>query len=228
MQPYFFPYIGYFQLAASVDRFVVYDNIQFSKRGWINRNRILVNGADEFITLPLKRDSDYLDIEKRQLADSFDIDKAKILRKIKECYRKAPYLEVAFPVIEWVFDYPSRNLFLFVFNSLKEVCRYLDIPVEFIVSSSIDVDHTLKAEKKVLGIVKAMGAETYINLPGGLNLYSREEFESCGIALKFIQPGAISYQQFDHPFVPWLSIIDLIMFNSRDRLSEIIQDYKLI
>ncbi len=78
MQPYFFPYIGYFQLINTVDEFVVYDNIEFTKKGWINRNRILVNGKDEYITLPIKKDSDFLHVKDRFLAETWSKDSAKM------------------------------------------------------------------------------------------------------------------------------------------------------
>ena len=108
MQPYFLPYLGYFQLINAVDKFVIYDNIQFVKKGWINRNRILVNARDEFITIPLKKDSDYLDIDRRQLADTFKEDGEKMLRRIKESYRKAPYFEKVFPLTEDLFEYKGE------------------------------------------------------------------------------------------------------------------------
>ena len=88
MQPYLFPYIGYFQLMNAVDEFVIYDNIEFTKKGWINRNRILVNGRDSFITVPLKKDSDYLDVRDRYLADSWPSERVTILYRIKQSYRR--------------------------------------------------------------------------------------------------------------------------------------------
>ncbi len=94
MQPYFLPYIGYFQLINAVDKFVIYDNIEFTKKGWINRNRILVNGKDEFISLPITKASDFLHANQRYLASNFENEKNKILRKIKESYRKAPYFKI--------------------------------------------------------------------------------------------------------------------------------------
>ncbi len=219
MQPYFLPYIGYFQLINVVDKFVIYDNIQFVKKGWINRNRILVNGKDEFISLPLKKDSDFLDINRRFLADTFENDRDKILRRIKESYRKAPYFEKVFPFIENVLAYKNKNLFSYVFNSVKEISGYLGMNTEFIVSSSVTIDHSLKSEQKILAITKEMNAKVYINPVGGLELYSRENFSSSGIDLKFIQSNGNSYKQFDNEFVPWLSILDVMMFNSKKEIS---------
>lgn len=127
MQPYFLPYIGYFQLINSVDEFVVYDNIQFTKRCWIHRNRILENGKDVFISLPLKKDSDYLNVNERYLADNFLEYKIKILNKIKNNYRRAPFYSTVHSLIERIFEYENHNLFEFVFNSIIEVCNFLGI-----------------------------------------------------------------------------------------------------
>lgn len=223
MQPYIFPYIGYFQLINAVDKFVVYDNIQFSKKGWINRNRILVNGKDEYFTLPLKKDSDYLNVDQRKLADAFPAEKIKILRKIRESYKKAPQFEPVFPLVESVINREEENLFEFIYQSLQAVCTYLDIKTEFIISSSIAIDHQLKAQDKVIAICKALQASGYINPVGGMELYSKETFSKHGIELNFIKSNAIVYEQFNNEFIPWLSIIDVMMFNSKEKIQEYLQ-----
>lgn len=229
MQPYFLPYIGYFQLINAVDLFVVYDNIEFTKKGWINRNRILVNGKDEFITLPLKKDSDFLHINQRFLADSFEQDKQKILRKIKECYRKSPDFEVVYTLIEEIFSFNSTNLFEFVFNSIKVICNYLEIKTKFIISSTIDINHILKSEERVIAICDTLNANEYLNPIGGVNLYSKENFLQKKIGLFFLNTATIEYKQYSDEFVPWLSIIDVIMFNTKQEVQRIISNkYTLI
>jgi hypothetical protein len=229
MQPYFFPYIGYFQLINAVDKFVIYDNIEFTKKGWINRNRILVNGRDEFITLPLKKDSDYLHVCQRYLADSFTNDKQKILRKIKESYRKAPYFDDAYQVIEEVFNFNNFNLFEFVFNSIKLICNYLDIRTQFSISSGVDINHNLKSQEKVLAICQALNASKYVNPIGGFNLYEKENFVKKNIELYFLQTLSVQYRQNIEEFIPWLSIIDVIMFNHKEEVQRIISNkYTLI
>jgi len=220
MQPYIFPYIGYFQLINAVDKFVVYDNIQFTKKGWINRNRILVNGEDEYITLPLKKDSDFLNIHQRVLSDTFKEERNKILRKINESYKKAPEFESVFPLISEILNYDEDNLFSFIFNSITCVCNFLEINTEFIISSSLSIDHNLRAQDKVIAICKELGTTTYINPSGGIELYSKETFNQNNINLKFIKPGNIEYQQFNNAFVPWLSIIDVMMFNGKEKIKE--------
>ena len=154
MQPYLFPYIGYFQLINTVDEFIIYDNIQFTKKGWINRNRILVNGVDAYITLPLKKDSDYLDVKDRYLTDDWNTERNKMVNKIAESYRKAPQFSIVFPLIEMILMYSGKNLFDFILNSLKQINHFLDINTPLIISSSIDIDHELKAEKKVIAAMQ--------------------------------------------------------------------------
>ncbi len=228
MQPYFMPYIGYFQLINSVDEFVVYDNIEFTKKGWINRNRILVNGTDHVITLPLKKDSDYLNINGRKLSSTWINDKRKMLNKIRESYRKAPYFEIVFQIVEGCILIEEDNLFNFIYNSLEKICEYLAINTKFRISSNVGVDPSLKAEKKVIEICKLLKATNYINPIGGLELYSKDEFKNEGIELKFLKSSDLSYKQFDVNFVPWLSIIDVMMFNSKEEIGNLLQLKSLI
>lgn len=218
MQPYLFPYIGYFQLMNAVDEFVVYDNIEFTKKGWVNRNRILVNGNDAVISFPLKKDSDYLEIKQRFLADSWSSDKIKMLNKIKESYRKAPFFETAFPIIEKCILFKESNLFQFIFHSLNTLKSYLGVETQFIISSEIEIDHHLKSENKVLAICKARNADVYINPIGGVELYNKETFKQQSIELHFLKTGEIIYPQFQNDFIPFLSIIDVMMFNSTEKI----------
>ena len=229
MQPYFLPYIGYFQLINAVDKFVVYDNIQFTKNGWINRNRILINGKDEYITIPLKKDSDYLNIDQRKLSDGFKTERIKLLRRISESYRKAAQFNIVFPLIESIVNVVEENLFGFIYQSLREVCQFLDIKTEFIVSSTIPIDHQLRSQDKVIAICEALQANQYINPIGGMNLYSKSVFQQHNFELNFFQTGTIEYLQFANEFVPWLSIIDVMMFNSKEKIQQYLQSsYTLI
>ena len=211
MQPYFLPYIGYFQLIGAVDLFVVYDNIKYTKKGWINRNRILQNGAYEIFSLPLKNDSDYLDIGEREL--SIDFNRQKLLNQLKGAYQRAPYFSKTFPLVEEIVLCDDLNLFRFLHHSIVKLCEHLLIKTEIRISSTIPIDHKLKGQDKVLALCKALGSEEYINAIGGLELYSKEAFMQQGIELKFIKSKPFEYQQFSHEFVPWLSIIDVMMFN---------------
>jgi hypothetical protein len=230
MQPYFMPYLGYFQLLNAVDAFVVYDNIQFTKKGWFHRNRLLVNGQDYLFTLPLKKDSDYLDVVERRLADDSDKEIDRVLRVIAQNYKKAPFFEQAFPVIESCFRYDDKNLFRFILNSLKVVCDYVGIDSsKLVVSSTVDIDHeNLKGQDKVLAICEAEGATRYVNAIGGQELYDRQTFTARGIDLKFIKMGPVEYPQFGNEFVPALSMIDVMMFNAPETIKEMLGNYELI
>jgi len=214
MQPYFFPYIGYFQLMNAVDEFIIYDNIEYTKKGWINRNRILVNGGASYITLPLKKDSDYLDIRGRRMADIWSLERKKMLNRIAGAYHKAPFFEAVYPLIEDIILFEGVNLFNFIHNSLLLVNKYLEIKTHLVVSSMLSIDHQLKAEKKVIKICETRGASVYINPIGGLHLYNRSNFKDKGIELFFIKVKDLTYRQFENKFVPYLSIIDVMMFNS--------------
>lgn len=226
MQPYFFPYIGYFQLIDSVDLFIVYDNIKYTKKGWINRNRILQNSKDVMFSLPLKKDSDFLDVRNRELAADFNSD--KILNQISGAYRQAPFFAQTFPLIEQIMRYEERNLFKFIHHSITRLCEHLEIMTEIRVSSDIAIDHELKNQNKVLALCEAVGANTYINAIGGIELYSKEEFLARDIKLKFIRSKPFEYAQFGNEFVPWLSIIDVIMFTPLDVIKKCIKsNYEL-
>lgn len=228
MQPYFFPYIGYFQLINSVDEFVIYDNIQFTKKGWINRNRILVNGKADYITLPIKKDSHDLNVKQRLLSETWSFERKKILNRIVESYRKAPQFEQVYPLLENCLNAEISNLFDFIHNSLIETLSYLSITTKITISSSIRIDHELKSEIKVLEICKTKKAHTYINSIGGTELYKKDSFESNGIKLQFQESKPINYSQFNNEFIPWLSIIDVLMFNTKEEVRFFLNNYNLI
>ena len=229
MQPYFLPYIGYFQLINTVDTFVLYDNIKYTKKGWINRNRILGNEKDEYITLPLKKASDYLTIDQRFLSESFYLDKRKLLGKVGENYRKAPNFTKVYKLFQDILDFNDANLFHFIYNSLYLVCTYLGISKEFIVSSTLPIDHNLKAEDKILAICNHMNANCYINPIGGIKLYSKKNFEKNNVALYFLNTNPMVYSQLNTEFIPNMSILDVMMFNSKERITHFINnEYTLI
>lgn len=224
MQPYFMPYIGYFQLINCLDVFVIYDNIEYTKKGWINRNRILSNKTDYLLTLPLKKDSDFLNVNQRFLSDNWQKEKTKLLNIIQASYQKAPNFTEVFKLIQTCFLFESKNLFEFIYHSIKTICSYLDINTKIVVSSSLSINHQLKAEEKVLAICKTLQANQYINSIGGLQLYQQETFLEQNIQLNFIKTNHFTYSQFNHEFVPFLSIIDVLMFNSKSETKNFINN----
>ena len=220
MQPYFLPYIGYFQLIAATDQFILYDNIKYAKKGWINRNRILRNGEDIVFSLPLKGASDHLDVRDRELSADFDCD--KLLNQFKGAYRSAPYFGQTFLLLEQIAQHDDANLFGFLRHSIIKTCEHLGISTEIKVSSEITIDHDLKNQEKVLALCEAVNAKTYVNAIGGIELYSKEVFHAKGIELKFLKSRSFEYCQFGKTFVPWLSIVDVMMFNSKAAVLECI------
>lgn len=228
MQPYFLPYIGYFQLINSVDRFVIYDNIQFTKRGWIHRNRILSNDQDRMISLPLKKASSYLDICDRELSGDFKFKRHKFLNRIENAYRNATHFKRIFPVIRSIYLDEATNLFKFVYNSIVTVNKHIGITTPIVISSSVPVNRSIKGQEKVVSICKSLNATLYINPIGGLNLYDEESFLEIGVKLRFIKKRNIQYEQFNKPFIPDLSIIDVLMFNSRRSINQLLKNYDIL
>lgn len=227
MQPYLFPYIGYWQLINAVDIFVVYDNIQFTKKGWFHRNNILLNGKKTLFSIPLKKDSDSLYVIDRFISTEADKEINKIIRQIENAYKKAPYFVDVFSMIKEIIQNDERNLFKYIYNSIIQICKYLEIDTKIIISSTIDIDHTLKSQNKVIALNKALNATKYINPIGGIELYEFEEFKKENIELTFLESNIPEYNQFGNEFTPYLSIIDIMMFNSKDDIKKMLIEYKL-
>ena len=224
MQPYFLPYIGYWQLINAVDVFVVYDDIQFTKKGWINRNRFLMNDCDHIFSLPIKKASDYLNIVDRELSDTSSYDLAKQLRKIESAYRKAPYFEEVMPLISDCFCYDEKNLFKYIYYSILKICQALEISTKIVKSSSLSVSPLLKGQERVIETCKSLQATDYINPIGGEALYEHVAFKEKGINLKFQHVNLYKYTQFGREFVPHLSILDVLMFNGIEGVKKMLDN----
>ena len=229
MQPYFLPYIGYFQLINSVDKFVIYDDVQFIKRGWINKNKMIVNGVESFFRLNLKKDVQELNINERYFACNIEDEIRKILKGIELAYKKAPYFEQIMPLVNRIFEVDKqKDISKFLIKGLTEICSYLDIRTEIIISSSLEKDNSLKAQDKIINIVQHLDADTYINAIGGQSLYSKEEFKNKGIELLFLKSNPIVYKQFKNDFIPNLSILDILMFNSIEEVKVFLSKYEVV
>ena len=227
MQPYFFPYIGYFQLMRAVDTFVFYDDAQYMKGGWINRNRILHNGEPAWLTLPVRRASLTLAINQRDYL--FDGEAICSLKKrLHDCYQKAPEFDSAFPFVCDLLEFGNPNVAAFNAHVLEGVARYLGLGCRFLASSAIEKPAGLKGQAKVIEICKRLGASRYVNPSGGVDLYTRGEFACAGIELQFLEAKPASYKQFDAAHQPFLSIIDVLMFNSIERIQTLLDDFRLI
>jgi len=227
MQPYFFPYIGYWQLINAVDKFVIYDDVNFIKGGWINRNNILYNGKVKRINLQMNGASSNKLINEIEVSDS-EIFRRKLLKTIEASYKKAPYFSETYKIIEDIVNNNEKNLAKYLEYSIRRISEYLLITTEIIMSSDINKNNELKGQDKVIEICQILGADKYYNAIGGQELYSREDFKKMGIELKFIKTNNISYNQFSHDFTPNLSIIDVMMFNSISEVNELLNEYTLI
>jgi len=226
MQPYFVPYIGYWQLMAAVDKYVIYDDVNFIKGGWINRNKILVNGNPSYFNVPMIGASPNKLINEVQVNTDERL-MTKNLKTIHDAYAKAPFFDEVYPLIEKIVTCNETNLALYLANSIKLIANYLDMNTEFILSSELDKDCSLKAQDKVVHICKKLGATEYFNAIGGQELYDYDSFEKEGLKLKFVETDEIVYTQFNNEFQPNLSIIDVLMFNSKDEVKKMLNKYTL-
>ena len=224
MQPYVFPYIGYFQLIQDVDVFVVFDDVNFRKRSWINRNRILLNNEAHLFTLNLSEASSSKRINEISIGDN----QKTLLKTFRQAYSRAPYFEQVMPLLETLLLYPESRLDLYLMHQLETLARHLGMHTRFILSSDVKKDNALKGQEKILAICDALGADSYTNAIGGQHLYSEEDFAGQGIDLKFIKSHDIQYRQFGAEFVPWLSIVDVLMFNSVTDIRRFLEAYELI
>lgn len=223
MQPYFFPYLGYWQLIHAADLFVIYDDVNYIKQGWINRNRILINGREHFLTLPLSKAGSFKQIRGIEIAGG----KEKLIKTIEQAYKKATHFSQAFPVIFDILSDTTENLAGFLIQGIQKMARYLQISTELIVSSQIEKSLGLKGKERVLDICRRLNTTTYINAPGGRDLYSIDDFGHSGIGLRFLETHFSTYPQNAESFIPGLSIIDVMMNNAYERVQSMLNEFKL-
>lgn len=226
MQPYFFPYLGYWQLIYSVDTFVVYDDVNFIKRGWINRNNILVNGEKHLISLPLVHPSQNKKINQIFVCPEIE-GRNRLVRTLEIAYKRAPYYHDVMNMIESLL-LQDEMISQLNFHSIQAVCDYLEIGTKIVLSSEFAKRSELRGQERIIDICKLMGAKTYINAIGGQALYDPLTFLENGLELKFIKMGEIAYKQFDNVFVPNLSIIDILMFNGKSEIQNYLKDCTLL
>lgn len=223
-QPYLFPYIGYWQLINIANVFVLSDSMQYIKKGYINRNYILINGERHRYTLEV------LGVHSDTLINEIRVgnNATKILKSIFNAYKKAPYFEEIYPMLEQIFLNNEKNLAKYVGYSIERVARYLEMDTTFIYLNDLQGKTSLRAQDRTIDICKKLNADQYINSIGGQKLYSKEAFKDHGIKLNFIKTELIEYRQFQNEFVPNLSIIDVLMFNSIEEIKVMLQKYVLI
>lgn len=210
MQPYFFPYIGYWQLIHAVNRFVICDDVNYITGGWINRNRILINGEPAYITMPLSHASQNRRICHISLLPG-TVWRNRMVKSIEHAYRKAPFFAEVFPVVERLIRHEAENLSDYLAHQLQTMVAFMGINTEFVMTSRCYKNDHLSGQARVLDICKREGAATYINPQGGRTLYATETFCAEGLDLRFIVMRPLPYKQRAAGFIPYLSIIDALM-----------------
>ncbi|MDO7537545.1 WbqC family protein [Acinetobacter pittii] len=229
MQPYFMPYIGYFQLINTVDKFIFYDDVTFIKQGWINRNQILINNQASLFSIPLSNASSHVLIKDVLVTEkAYDKWKKSFLNSILFSYKKAKNYETISNLIHSILEQQPKTISELAIKSIIEVSRYLGIETEFEVSSKRYQNTYLSGQDRVLDICKSENALTYINPIGGVELYSKNVFLQHGVELFFIQSCKSIYKQFAGEFVPFLSIIDVMMFNDVEEIQEQLKHFHLV
>ena len=229
MQPYFMPYIGYFQLINTVDKFIIYDDVNFIKKGWINRNNILANKNRTLFTIPLKKASQNELIKDISInIDSFSIWKNKFLKTLEMNYSHAKNYDSVLLLLEDIFSYDTDSISDLATYSLIVVCKYLNIKTEIILSSTIYCNEVLSGQERILDICLKEGAKTYINPIGGMELYSESLFLENNIDLFFIKMNNVIYKQFSEEFIPFLSIIDVLVFNDKEQVLDMLNKFDLV
>lgn len=223
-QPYFLPYLAWWQLIRAADLFLISDDYSFIRSGWICRNRILIDGQPHYFRIEVKKRSSYRLIKNMEI---MPVNSGKKLKTLHYAYRRAPYFEDGIALAERVLRFPETNLADFLENSIREVCSFLKIDTPLKRSSELAGNALYKREERIYDACRRTGADTYINAIGGTGLYDKDDFARHGITLKFLKSGLPEYAQYKKPFVNRLSILDAIMFNSAEELQAMLDDYTL-
>jgi hypothetical protein len=230
MQPYFFPYIGYFQLIKASDRFILFDDVQYIRHGWINRNRVLKPaGGWQYITLPLAAHSRNTLIKDIQAAN-VTINTGTILRQLQHYKKTAPYYKTVLALLGDCFAGAGNNIAEMNGRCLKAVCDYIGLTFNMERSSLLPFDYSRvqHAGDWALHMSEQLQATEYINPAGGRELFNPAAFEQSNIRLRFLQPGITAYSQRREQFEPGLSIIDVLMFNGPAQVNNLLNEYELV
>ena len=224
MQPYFMPYIGYFQLMKAVDKYVVYDDVNYIKGGWANRNHILINGEKEMFTVTLQKASQNKLFNEIVIGDDFK----KLMKTLQMNYSRAINFDQTMVLMERIISFPNKQLAVFIANSFREILSYLSVETEILMSSEIPKDNSLRGKDKIIQICEILGADTYYNAVGGKNLYDQEEFREYGITLNFVDSLPQVYSQLHtREFVSGLSMVDVLMNNTKDEVNRLLDSFQL-
>jgi hypothetical protein len=224
MQPYFFPYLGYFQLMSAADHFVIYDDAQYMKGGWVNRNRLLHDGQARWWTRPIERDDFKLSIMQRFYSN--EKSTVSLITQMSTYYAHAPHHEAISAFVDETLARQERNVAICNEALLTAVADHLGLRCKFSRASELDTSFT-RGQEKVIRICQLLGASCYVNMVGGRALYNGKTFAEAGIDLAFLTPALTPYTQFGKPFVAGLSIVDALMFNDAPTVSTMCEQFTL-
>lgn len=231
MQPYFFPYIGYFNLIAACDMFISLDSVQYINRGFVNRNRIVQQNSIYTFTVPLISSPRNYSINQRMIAPEFEVFKKKFVRQLETAYKKAPFFEETMELIQSVLNSTERNLARICEKTILAVMEKIGLHKKILTASQLQSQspvNALRGQEQIINLVKLVKGTHYINLMGGVDLYNKDEFLCHSIKLSFIKPLLPFYKQKNKEFIPGLSIMDVLMFNSPQEIFNMTLQYEML
>ena len=227
MQPYFYPYIGYWQLMSCVDEYIIYDDVNYIKGGWINRNRIKINDEPAYFGISVKKASQNRKINEHEIFMP-DSDKERLLMKVRMAYAKAPYFKDVYELFENTVYCERTNLAEYLKYLNIKTAEYMGITTKIYSATELGFDHTTRAQARIIDICRLRGASEYINAIGGKELYDKQLFGENGIKLSFLKMDTgIIYPQGKGRFIPSLSILDVLMFNSKEETQALLNRYSI-
>lgn len=228
MQPYFFPYLGYFQLVQAADHFVFYDDVMFIKKGWINRNRILMHGNDFLFSIPLEKQSQHKSIRQSTLAYGTEFP-SKWLQQIESAYKKAAHYQEVLELIHRVIQEKPASIADLAAKSVMETWAYLGLEQKFYMSSELKTKPDVDRALRLIHITQELGDSHYINAVNGQALYDKPFFAAQGVQLDFLSPKLQPYPQGNQSeFMAGLSMIDVLMWNSKEEVIQQLKNFELI
>ncbi len=227
MQPYFLPYIGYFQLIQAVDKFVIYDDVNFINRGWINRNNLLIGGNKQLFTIPLVDASQNKLINEIAIVGEYQW-KLKLLKKVEHAYRKAPFFEPIYALFCGLMNAGMHKIADLNVLAIRKICEYLEIKTEIVPTSELFNNRHLKSQHRILDICIQEKIDTYINPIGGMELYDQHLFREHHIEIYFIKSIEVPYPHITGKYLPWLSVLDVLMHVHKSELQAHLNNFQLI
>lgn len=228
MQPYFFPYLGYFDLINYSDRWIVFDTAQYIRRGWINRNRILhPEKGWQYIVVPIQKSKREEAIGNIRISDQ-EAWKEKIIGQLNHYKKHARYFKEIRSLLIDCLCTDEKKISKLNTAILKKICTYLDIPFQYQYFSEMNLDlpPVEYPGDWALHLSEALGAKEYVNPPGGRDLYDNQKFEKRGIKLTIREISLFEYECNHYQYEQNLSIVDVLMWNAPENVKTYLDKQK--